>query len=50
RFINKYTIHLISHWANGMDSNRHKADSGAKYSLYFNLLQAKITEYGIDPR
>jgi hypothetical protein len=38
RFINKHSIHLISHWTTGMDSNRHQADSGVKYSLYFNLL------------
>ena len=33
-----------------MDSNRHQADSGAKYILYFKLLQQKISQYGIEPR
>ena len=30
-----------------MDSNRHNAESGYKYKLYFNLLQQKITEYDV---
>jgi hypothetical protein len=33
-----------------MDNDHHKADSEAKYKLYFNLLQQKINEYGIEPR
>jgi hypothetical protein len=48
RFINKYTIHLISQYSTGMDSNRHNADSYTKYELYFNLLQRKIAEYNVD--
>jgi hypothetical protein len=32
-----------------MDSNRHNAESGYKYKLYFDLLQQKITEYNIEP-
>jgi hypothetical protein len=31
-----------------MDSVRHAADSSDKYSLYFDLLQHKITEYDVD--
>ena len=50
RFINRHSIHLISRWATGMDSNRHQADSGDKYSLYFDLLGDKIKEYNIEPR
>jgi hypothetical protein len=50
RFIGRHSIHLISKWTAGMDNNRHQADSGAKYSLYFDLLGDKITHYGIDPR
>jgi hypothetical protein len=49
RFIGRHSIHLISKWTAGMDINRHQADSGAKYSLYFNLLGDKITHYGIEP-
>jgi transposase-like protein len=48
RFINKYTIHLISQYSTGMNSNRHNADSYVKYELYFNLLQRKIAEYNVD--
>ena len=33
----------------GMDANRHNADSGHKYKLYFDLLQQKITEYNVKP-
>ena len=33
-----------------MDNNRHKADSETKYSLYFDLLRHKITEYNIEAR
>ena len=50
RFINEHSIHLISQWATGMDSNRHQADSGDKYSLYFDFLGDKIKEYNIEPR
>ena len=48
RFINNYSIHLISQYSTGMDANRHNADSYQKYELYFNLLQRKITEYEVD--
>jgi hypothetical protein len=33
-----------------MDNNRHQADSGAKYSLYFGLMRDKITQYSIEAR
>jgi hypothetical protein len=33
RFINRNPTHLISRWQTGMDRNRHKANSEAKYSL-----------------
>jgi hypothetical protein len=32
-----------------MESNRHNAESGYKYKLYFELLQQKITQYELDP-
>ena len=50
RLISRHSIYLISKWTAGMDNNRHQADSGAKYSLYFDLLRDKITQYNIDPR
>jgi hypothetical protein len=33
-----------------MDNSRYKADSGRKYSLYFDLLHEKIEQYHIEPR
>jgi hypothetical protein len=32
-----------------MDRKRYKADLGAKYSLYFKLLHAKMQEYEVQP-
>jgi hypothetical protein len=32
-----------------MAKERTKADSGAKYSLYFKLLHKKIEEYNVQP-
>jgi hypothetical protein len=34
RFINNYSIHLISQYSTGMDTNRHNADSYTNYELY----------------
>ena len=50
RFINRHSIHLISQWVTGMDANRHNADSGHKYKLYFDLLQQKISKYNVELR
>jgi hypothetical protein len=50
RYIKRYDVHLISHWATGIDRSRHNADSGVKYRLYFDLLSSKILEYSIEPR
>ena len=50
RFINRYSIHLISQYSTGMDADRHNADSYEKYELYFNLLQRKIAEYKVDAK
>ena len=50
RFINKYSIHLISKYSTGMDADRHNADSYSKYELYFNLLQHKITKYKVNAK
>ena len=38
RFINNYSIHLISKYSTGIDANHHNANSYQKYKLYFNLL------------
>jgi len=50
RFVKRNSSDLILHWTTGIDSNRHNADSEAKYSLYFSLLQQKINQYSIEPR
>jgi hypothetical protein len=36
RFVQRYPDELISKWTTAMDNSRHKADSGKKYSLYFD--------------
>jgi hypothetical protein len=47
-FVQKYPDKLISKWTMGMDNSRHKADSGSKYSLYFDLLRDKIDQYQVE--
>lgn len=32
-----------------IDRSRHQADAGSKYSLYFELLRNKISQYNIEP-
>jgi hypothetical protein len=50
RFVKRYPDELISKWTTAMDNSCHKADSGSKYSLYFNLLREKIEQYHVEPR
>jgi hypothetical protein len=50
RFTQRYQVDLISHWATGIDRSRHQADSEIKYSLYFELLNSKLSQYYIEPR
>lgn len=49
-YIQQYKVDLISRWATGIDRLRHQADSQLKYSLYFELLSSKISQYNIGPR
>jgi hypothetical protein len=49
RFIHRHPNHLISRYSKGMTKEQTKADSGAKYNLYFKLLLNKIEEYDIHP-
>ncbi|KAF7577485.1 hypothetical protein PtrM4_017250 [Pyrenophora tritici-repentis] len=49
RFIHRHPDHLISRYSKGMTKERTKADSGAKYNLYFKLLLEKMEEYDIQP-
>jgi hypothetical protein len=50
RYIQRYNVYLISRWTTGMDRLRHQADSLPKYSLYFELLRSKLSQYNIEPR
>jgi hypothetical protein len=43
RFTQRYQVDLISHWATGINRLRHQADSEIKYSLYFELLNSKLS-------
>jgi hypothetical protein len=49
RFVARNKDQLITKWSSGMDRNRHKANSEHKYSLYFNLLEWKLSEYSVLP-
>jgi hypothetical protein len=49
RYLRRHPNHLISRSGKAMAKERTKADSGAKYNLYFKLLHEKIEEYNIQP-
>jgi IS30 family transposase len=49
RFLHRQDDHLISKWSSGIDSVRHNADSNVKYTLYFDLLHAKMKQYNVQP-
>jgi hypothetical protein len=49
RFVERHKDTLITKWTSGMDYNCHQADSEHKYSLYFDLLESKMSEYSILP-
>jgi hypothetical protein len=50
RFVERHKDALITKWTSGMDRNRHQADSEHKYSLYFDLLEFKISEHSVLPK
>jgi hypothetical protein len=50
RFLNRNKDDLMSKWTMSMDPNRHQADSGFKYKLYFDLLHHKMDEYDVEAR
>lgn len=50
RFLTRHSSQLTPQWTHAMDRDRHRADSGAKYRQYFDLLHEKITQYDIEPR
>jgi transposase-like protein len=49
RFISRNGNHLICKWTSGIDSQRHNANSRAKYKLYFDHLHSKMLRYEIQP-
>jgi hypothetical protein len=49
RFVERHKDTLITKWTAGMDHNRHQADSEHKYSMYFDLLESKISEHSVLP-
>lgn len=49
RYIERHQVDLVSRWATGIDRERHQADSQSKYSLYFELLRSKLSQYDIEP-
>jgi hypothetical protein len=49
RYIERHQVDLVSHRATGIDRLRHQADSQSKYSLYFELLRSKLSQYDIEP-
>jgi hypothetical protein len=50
RFLHRHSDQLTTKWSTGIDRDRHQADDGDKYELYFDLLHAKMQEYGVDER
>ncbi|KAF1929908.1 uncharacterized protein M421DRAFT_59500, partial [Didymella exigua CBS 183.55] len=49
RFVQRHHEALTPQWTSAMASERHAADSYSKYSLYFDMLELKISEKGIEP-
>ena len=49
RFLHRNSDTLLTAWSTPMETSRHLADSGAKYSKYFELLHQKMTDYDILP-
>jgi hypothetical protein len=49
RFLLMNSSNLTLRWQSGMDYERHQADSGPKYSLYFKLLDNKMKKYNTEP-
>jgi hypothetical protein len=47
RFLHRHHNQLLLKWSAAMDSNCHAADPYEKYTLYFDLLHSKMTEYNI---
>jgi len=50
RFLHRHSDELTIKWSAGLDRDRHKADSGERYKLYFDMLHSKMREYNVDAR
>lgn len=49
RWIKAHSDKVISRYSKGLDSDRKKADSTWKYTLYFELIGRKIEQYNLTP-
>jgi hypothetical protein len=49
RFLHRHEDELTSQWSTSMDRQRHAADSGDKYKVYFGQLGSKIDFYEVEP-
>jgi hypothetical protein len=50
RFLKRNSVELVMRYTTGMDKERKRADSAFKYTLYFEMLNKKLEQYGIEPR
>ena len=50
RLIHRHPNDLTTAWTTPMEGNRHMADNGERYRLYFDLLSRKIKEFDVLPR
>ena len=48
-FLNRNKDTLITAWTTPMAKDRHKADFGEKYRLYFELLHRELAQYDPEP-
>jgi hypothetical protein len=49
RFLHRHQDELTPQWSTSMDRQRHAADSGDKYKVYFEHLGGKIDFYKVEP-
>ncbi|EEA22190.1 pogo transposable element, putative [Talaromyces marneffei ATCC 18224] len=49
RWLKAHSDKVISRYSKGLDSDRKKADSAYKYTLYFELIGRKIEQYNLTP-
>jgi hypothetical protein len=50
RLIHRHNDHLLTAWTTPMEGNRHEADNGERYRLYFGLLSKKVAEFEVEPK